>query len=305
MFSFFEKKKIWNNWYRAEKTDVKSIQSFLSPHENSCISITSRLMHGGNINPDLVTRHEVYLEKTGGKIVSLMMCSTDSVIVPVFTSESATAAPEAILKQSSINRKKYLTLMGLKKDIIMLEELFAGRNRLSVDYFQLAAVSADVPDIINEYLAKKPSIDKCELSINKASPSDLEKLMPLRKAYEIEEVLINNSHFSDAACRNRLKKTIMEQSVFYAALDGIPAATCCINSGGLGWYQIGGVYTKPEFRSKGISARIMAELANESMRSGKNLTLFVKKDNASALKLYSNCGFKKTGEFRITYAERR
>ena len=304
MFSFREKKKTWHSWYKATAAEMDKIITFLSPIEHSCISITSRLMEGSSLNANLLKQQEVYLEKKGREIVSLLMISNDSIIAPVFTSGSSALVPDELLKQSPLIKKKYLTFMGLKDDVKRLELSFKNRSKLSVDYFQLTAESAGIPGRVKKYLDHKNNAVSRSLLISRAELSDLDRLMPLRSAYEIEEVLLNKTHFSEPACRNRFKKTINKKSVFFAVLDNKPIATCCINSEGLGWYQIGGVYTIPEYRSRGISAKLMAELSQAAGTFQKNLTLFVKKNNLPALKLYSNCGFAMTEEFRITYAER-
>ncbi|MBI9105198.1 MAG: GNAT family N-acetyltransferase [Spirochaetales bacterium] len=305
MFSFWEKNNNPSGWSRAVSREFDSIISFLSPREHSCISITSRLMQNGRPDPNLLKHHEVYLEKKDGKIVSLLLLSTDSVIAPFFTTGSSDYIPEELLKKSPLMRKRYLTFMGMKEDVLRLELLFGNRSKLSVDYFQLSAESALIPAVVKQYLKSKKN-NTIELSlIKKAEISDFNLLMPLRKAYEIEEVLLVKSNFNEQASRNRFRKTILEKAVFFGTVQNKPAATCCINTEGIAWYQIGGVFTRPEYRSKGISARLMAELAVYAGNFGKNLTLFVKKDNLPALKLYSNCGFSTAGEFRITYAERR
>lgn len=305
MFSFFDRKKTWNNWLRAGSSLIPEILDFLIPLEHSSISVTSRLLRGGIPDSKLLDYHEIYIDRNDGKIVSLLMIGADSTIAPVFTEESSTPVPPELLKQSAVHRKRYLTIMGLKKDLLRFEYLLKNRNKMSVDYHQLAAPSSEVPSRVSEYLKTKPEFIDHDIRINRAVPADLDMLMPLRKAYELEEVLLNKSHFNEQACRSRFRKTIAERQVFYASFKNSPAATCCINTEGINWYQIGGVYTQPNLRSRGISAALMARTASEAAVDGKNLTLFVKKNNKPALKLYKNCGFSNTGEFRITYAERR
>jgi ribosomal protein S18 acetylase RimI-like enzyme len=45
----------------------------------------------------------------------------------------------------------------------------------------------------------------------------------------------------------------------------------------------------------------MTELLEHIAASGKNGTLFVKKDNAPAIKMYKNLGFVREHDFRISY----
>ena len=194
--------------------------------------------------------------------------------------------------------------MGAYDSVSVFEGLFRNRKRLSVDYNLLSADSHDIRKSIRSYLETKKAADK-GISVHRATGSDLNRLMPLRKAYEIEEVLLNPENFIESACRRRFAATISEQAVFFAEKTGSPIAKSCINASGIDWLQIGGVYTLPEYRSRGISAMLMVALAEYAVSVRKNLTLFVKKDNIAAAKLYFNCGFIKNDNFRISYLESR
>ena len=93
------------------------------------------------------------------------------------------------------------------------------------------------------------------------------------------------------------------KSFFFAEVNSLPVATCGANAEGLGWIQIGGVYTSPQYRSMGISGLLIRTLAGYAEQKGKNLTLFVKINNAPALRLYKNCGFTYYDDFKISYLE--
>ena len=272
---------------------------FIQPREYYSVSFTSRL------DRSAPGKNTVFIEKTGDEIISAVMLSPDGIICPVFTEESTLEPLGSIISGSAYAKKRYITLMGLKSDITAIENIFENKNRLSVDYSLFTGESSVIPEYIDKYLNKKDREFLMQFKTRKALPSDINKLMPNRIAYELEEVVLNPSHFNETACRNRYLKTISDETVIYAEAGGKPAASCCISSSGINWGQIGGVYTKPEYRSKGLSAMLMAEIAGQSSMQKKDLMLFVKKDNKAALTLYKNCGFDKKGEYRITYLESR
>lgn len=56
--------------------------------------------------------------------------------------------------------------------------------------------------------------------------------------------------------------------------------------------QIGGVYTKREFRGKGYCKVVVSEICRRIIHRGKVPTLLVKKNNIPALKAYQALGFK-------------
>ena len=60
--------------------------------------------------------------------------------------------------------------------------------------------------------------------------------------------------------------------------------------------EIGGVYTFPEFRTRGFGARIVSDLACRIRAAGKIPTLQVDELNASALRLYGAMGWQPMGK---------
>jgi len=302
---FFKSRRIWDNWSKASTPDFQDLLLFLKPGEHTSVPFTSRLLNASQ-KPDshMLNRNTVLIERKSGRITGALMLSPEGIVCPVLSNESSLEPLHRMVNSSSYYKKKYLTLMGAVDDISEFEKLFTNKKRLSVDYKLLCSRSDSLSDRINSYLNLKEA-SRMDITIHRALNSDLEKLMPLRKAYEIEEVILNPNNFNEGSCRRRFALTIDEQAVFYAENRGIPIATSCINACGIDWFQIGGVYTLPEYRGRGISAMLMARLAEHAVSTQKDLTLFVKKDNPAAIKLYSNCGFKKMDGYRISYLESR
>ena len=66
--------------------------------------------------------------------------------------------------------------------------------------------------------------------------------------------------------------------------------------------QLGGVYTEREFRERGYAKKLMNWfLINELPKIGKSVSLFVKKENEKAIRLYKKCGFETIGEKTLFY----
>jgi RimJ/RimL family protein N-acetyltransferase len=83
-------------------------------------------------------------------------------------------------------------------------------------------------------------------------------------------------------------------------------STACLNAayGGLG--QIGGVYTRPDHRRRGLARRVMAELTRaHHARSGlSRLVLFAAEQNRAARALYESMGFAERGRFGLLFGTR-
>ena len=140
-----------------------------------------------------------------------------------------------------------------------------------------------------------------DISVRTALPADTESLYLLQRGYEVEEVLLEDSIFNVNLCRQNLRSLLKRETVLVAYHKGIPVAKAGTNARGYGFSQVGGVYTLPEYRGNGISAYLMALLARREWDQGRALALFVKKTNLPARSLYHRGGFKRMGDFRITY----
>ena len=76
------------------------------------------------------------------------------------------------------------------------------------------------------------------------------------------------------------------------------------NARGKNFYQIGGVFTKKEFRNKGIMFNLMIQFMNYIHSENKKATLFVNIHNEPAKKVYEKLGFILIGKYRISYFQK-
>lgn len=197
--------------------------------------------------------------------------------------------PPALLAR--IRHRRYLTLMGRRRDIEAAADLLPAVHRISVDY-ELKQKKG------TQRLQEDPIP---ELAIRPASPRDTDLVFPLHRAYELEEVVLNPRAYREEPARERLRTGLKR----YPALLGFSgknlAARVAVNGIGTETWQVGGVFTLPEYRRRGIAAAMMNALSAKAGEEGKTLSLFVKKSNAPALRLYNSCHFETMGDYRITY----
>jgi hypothetical protein len=141
--------------------------------------------------------------------------------------------------------------------------------------------------------------------VRRADPADAAALFPLQKAYEQEEVLLDPAHFNDAICLRSLLQSLREEILFVLETES-PAkvrlvAKAGTNARGYTVDQIGGVYTLPAERGKGLGRAVMAGLLKEIFREKAGACLFVKKKNRPAIALYHGLGFLPATEYSISY----
>jgi len=139
------------------------------------------------------------------------------------------------------------------------------------------------------------------LAIRRAEMADAGALFPLQAGYEQEEVLPRGAAFNAESCRRGLERLLAGDMVLAAELEGRFVGKINVNARSLNFFQIGGVYVLPEYRRLGIARAMTAALVREFSALKGRFTLFVKKINAPALRVYESLGFTKTGDYRISY----
>jgi predicted GNAT family acetyltransferase len=139
------------------------------------------------------------------------------------------------------------------------------------------------------------------LHIRRAESLDADLLLPLRLAYELEEVLPLGTPPNIPATRLALERSLHERLVLIAELDGQVVGTAATNARAFTRDQVGGVYVLPALRACGIGTRIVAELGALLREENRGAVLFVKTGNIPAIRAYERIGFQAGAPYRIVY----
>ncbi|MDR1308187.1 MAG: GNAT family N-acetyltransferase [Treponema sp.] len=139
------------------------------------------------------------------------------------------------------------------------------------------------------------------LVIRRPETADINGLFPLQQDYELREVLPKGAVFNPAACRRSLELLVGEGTMLIAELEGRIAGKININAQSFTRFQIGGVYVLPELRNLGIARAMTAALIRKYHPLKQKFSLFVKKTNAPARRVYHSIGFVKIADYRINY----
>lgn len=150
---------------------------------------------------------------------------------------------------------------------------------------------------------EKSDSRKTETIIKKCKLEDFKKLIPLQKNYEIEEVLLSPSMFTPAASKQNLLDILSRQLTFAAEISktGEIIAKANTNESGFYYKQIGGVYTVPKYRNSGVATALVRTLCESIISNNFIPSLFVKKENIAAIRVYEKLGFEIKNNFQITY----
>lgn len=286
-----------NIWKKLRQTSQTDVISFLEERENYCVSAISRLNTGTIQN--VWAAFGINTAKPSS--VSALLLYGKRLLFPVFHFSSEkieefkkNGMPLPFLFPLALKSNPLHAAQGLANDMDLLEDALKTKGIVpsSKHDYELRSF-----DYAKDFSVKSPP----GLIIRRARESDTGKLFPLQAGYEKEEVLPKGSEFNPALCRKILESLIADNLVLTAELEGKLAGKININAQSYNRLQIGGVYVLPEYRSRGIARAMTAALIREFSSQKNRFTLFVKKTNTPACKVYDSLGFEKIADYRISY----
>ncbi len=185
------------------------------------------------------------------------------------------------------------SIMGTGRSAGAVEALMPTVPTARIEYF-LMSVSRQ---------SARPALppQDSRIVVRVANESDAIALFPLQRAYELEEVVVDPRNFSDAQCMKLLKRTLKEELVFVALENGVPIAKAATNARGFAVDQVGGVFTVPQARGRGLGRMVVSALLRRVLREKEGACLFVKKKNRPAISLYERLGFTPVTDYVISY----
>lgn len=152
----------------------------------------------------------------------------------------------------------------------------------------------------------KKSLQKAnqQLTVEKCSQKDEDKVFDLQVAFEKEEVVIEGEQFDKDRCRARFELFLDAGAIFVGKIKNVPLCKLTVNALGKNYALLGGIYTLEKYRNHGLAKTLIDSVCKKLHAEQKKCTLFVKVSNAPALKVYSECGFRKICNFCIIYFDK-
>jgi len=277
-----------NRWCRARGDELDAAAEYLKKREKYCVSAAARFL-GMKGKRD----HVWYIPGRGGEISALLLHSRQS-LFPVFDKNKNVDGPRFLNR--FLGKIHIHAMQGLKEDTELLETLMEEQGYYSSERIDYALMNLDEKPRPEAFKAGPEN-----LVLRPPLPKDTEEIFALQSAYEKEEVLPKNAFFNPAACRYNLDQILSTEHILVAELDNQIVGKINSSAESFTRFQIGGVYVRPDCRGRGIAERMTASFADELLALGKGITLFVKKRNSAALKVYNRNGFTILADYRICY----
>jgi len=274
-------------WRKMSKKDISRVEGLLRDMEDDCVTACGRYLAR-----EPSTDHVWMLCGKENELLAVIVNSR-STLIPVLCGMKE--IPKPLFLKNSFRMKKIHSVQGLKSEVLVLEKEMESFGREISETIDYDLMCIDRPPVNTEHPAA------VNIALRVPRLVDLDALAPLQTAYEHEEVLHKGSVFSPAASRVNLANIIAGGRILAAELDGRLVGKINVSAVSFTRYQVGGVYVHPDYRGLGIARRMTAEFIASLVKEGRGVTLFVKKTNLPARRLYTGLGFTVRGDYRITY----
>ena len=194
---------------------------------------------------------------------------------------------------------------GIREHTLLFERVMSEiahiRLDAAVDYYLMQCAKPCTDTFFQTAESKLNTTLNAALSIERATENDLTELFPLQLDYENTEVAYEGRPINPAVCKLSLRARLTTEYIYKVSADGHIVAKAGTNAQGFHWLQIGGVYTLPAYRNKGLAAAAVAHLISTHSAKTHGFALFVKTANTAALRVYEKLGFEQCGPFRMSY----
>jgi len=201
--------------------------------------------------------------------------------------------------------KELHAVAGIREHTLLFEQVMSEiahiRLDAAVDYYLMRCAKPCTDTFFQTAESKLNTTLNTALSIERATENDLAELFPLQLDYENTEVAYEGRPINPAVCKLSLHARLTTEYIYKVSADGRIVAKAGTNAQGFHWFQIGGVYTLPAYRNRGLAAAAVAHLINTHSAEAHGFALFVKTANTAALRVYEKLGFEQCGLFRMSY----
>jgi ribosomal protein S18 acetylase RimI-like enzyme len=280
-------KRFQRRWRKMKKKDIAAIEALLRSHELWCMNACYRYLNRRS------EKDTVWLLKNKAGDITALIVRSKLNLLPVLIAGEEPIPPPHFLR-GLFGTVPVHSLQGRKEDMLIMEAALEKLGLYAEEKLNYDLMCIDHP----------PSgfYTPCAgLTFRKPDSSDLNALAALHAAYEQEEVLPAAAEFNAALSRMNIERIFAKEQVYVAELDGRLIGKINTNASTFTRCQVGGVYVLPEYRGQGIARRMAGEFITGLTAQGKGISLFVKKTNPAARRVYQRIGFEILGDYRINY----
>jgi len=274
-------------WRKMKKRQIAQTESLLKSQERWCMNACNRYI---NRNPK---EDNVWLLRNKAGEMFALMAHIKQSLLPVLCGQKNIPPPHFL--RGLFGTVPIHSLQGKKEDVLIMEAALEKIGLYAAEKIDYDLMCIDRPPE-NFHMGSLAG-----LIIRKPQSSDIDALAALQAAYEQEEVIPSAAEFNAAVSRLNTERIFSKEQMLVAELDGHLIGKINTNAATFSRYQVGGVYVAPDYRDRGIARRMAGEFITGLVAQGRGISLFVKKSNPCARRVYQRIGFEIVGDYRISY----
>ena len=282
------------------RENLQKIIDFLKKNEKTCITLMSRFVKQGDIEllPNHIKGYSFFLDE---EVVGVLAISNGGIVLHHFRKDVFDQKSQIFVEMSEILlpillQHNIYSIIGDMNGTEFLRKILEKEKKpkIIIPYTLM---------LFNKKMNRELSSLPSNFSLRKCTSQDTEALYPLQAAYDIVEVLPPGEVFNPDNCRLNLHHNLGNQYILglFSDVEKVFVAKAGTNAIGLNWVQLGGVFTKEEFRGRGFASYLVKTLGKIMSEKNKKIALFVKDSNDFAKKAYVKAGFEADSKFCICY----
>lgn len=268
-----------------KNSDRNMVDEFLKEHELGCAFFIGNINNYGLEN-DYSSRRsgDYYGGFDDGELVSIMAYYNMGSLIYFSINQNVHKLNADSIRQMAHKPKPYI---GMSKSVMpLLKELSndVDINIIKDSYYMILNKDKFNPHSINREIKDIKEIKKDAV---------VEFLMDVEKGFgrNVEDI--------DGIYQSKITRKDDREKHFILIKDGVPVSQALIQAITPNYAQIGGVFTKEDSRGLGYAGQVMSKICTEIINMGKVPTLFVRKNNPPAIRLYEKLGFEVYDDFVI------
>jgi ribosomal protein S18 acetylase RimI-like enzyme len=283
------------HWRKMKKQQIAETELLLQSQERWCMNACNRYINRNKKEDDVW----LLRNKAGGpagKIFALIVHAKQN-LLPVLCGHENIPPPHFLC--GLFGTAPIHSLQGKKEDVLIMERALEKIGLYAAEKIDYDLMCIDNPPA--GFSSVRPAGVPPGLIIRKPQSNDMNALAALQAAYEQEEVVPSASELNAAVSRLNTERIFSKEQMLVAELGGRLIGKINTNAAACSRCQVGGVYVHPDYRGRGIAGRMAGEFITGLVAQSRGISLFVKKSNLCARRVYQRIGFEILGDYRIDY----
>lgn len=287
-------------WSKCSIQNFKKIANFIIENESIALNISSKLKRDKELVYPSEKKNILFAlkDKENGKI--------EAIALMTYQSEVYVSSIRLFNDEEVENLIFYinLTLPAIKL-LIITPSMTQHQQSLIENCFRTRGLQWEKIDYnMMEYCKNHQSIflpNRKLTDIRLNNENDERQLKELHAHYLVEEVTSKLRPITREEALRISLPLLKNEQILCGYVDGKMVTKANTNLKGITALQLGGIYTLPEMRQKGIATAILQVLIEHLVAGGWDISLYVKNTNQTATNVYLKCGFKIKSTMSLYY----